>query len=96
MTGDLELCVSSVPALALLFGWHETRVRGRGTTTRIRDFPVSFSNIIWKLRAVNVDNIYLFSYDDESNALLEALPTIMELEDTLLYVIHLNATSCCG
>lgn len=50
-----------------------------------KPFPSCFSNMVWKPTATKVDNVYLFGYDDESDALLEAMPKIAELEAALLY-----------
>jgi hypothetical protein len=41
--------------------------------------------MIWKHTATKVDNVHLFGYDDESDALLEAMPKIAKPKATLLY-----------
>ncbi|KAI1132257.1 kinase-like protein [Nemania abortiva] len=48
-------------------------------------FPPCFSNMIWKPTAVRVGNTHLYDYNDESTALLEAMPKIAEPEAALLY-----------
>ncbi|KAI0536750.1 kinase-like protein [Xylaria digitata] len=50
-----------------------------------KPFPPSFSNIIWKPKAVKIDNVYLDGYHDETEGLLEKMPKIAEPEVTLLY-----------
>lgn len=50
-----------------------------------KPFPSCFSNMVWKPTAVRVDNVYLYGYNDESDALLDAMPKIAESEATLLY-----------
>ncbi|CZR62592.1 uncharacterized protein PAC_12489 [Phialocephala subalpina] len=48
-------------------------------------YPQCFSDIVWKPTATKIDNTYLHGYDDETDALLEAMPKISENEATLLY-----------
>jgi len=48
-------------------------------------FPSWFSEMVWNPRAVKVDNVYLSGYNDEWDALLEALPKIPEHEAALVY-----------
>lgn len=48
-------------------------------------FPSHFSDMVWNPRAVKVDNVYLSGYNDEWDALLEALPKIPEHEASLLF-----------
>lgn len=50
-----------------------------------KPFPPCFSDMVWKPTAVKVDNTYIFGYNDESLALLEAMPKIAEREAALLY-----------
>jgi serine/threonine-protein kinase SRPK3 len=50
-----------------------------------KPLPSCFSNMVWKPTAIKVDNVYLFGYDDASDALLEAMPKIEEPEAALLY-----------
>jgi serine/threonine-protein kinase SRPK3 len=44
-----------------------------------------FSDMVWKPTATKIDNTYLYGYDDETDALLEAMPKISEDEAALLY-----------
>lgn len=48
-------------------------------------FPSCFSDMAWKPTAVRVDNVYIFGYSDEGDAMLEAMPKIPEREAALLY-----------
>ena len=48
-------------------------------------FPPCFGNMIWKPTAVKVDNVYIYGFDDESDAMLDAMPKIAEHEAALLY-----------
>ncbi|KAI1760345.1 kinase-like protein [Hypoxylon sp. FL1150] len=50
-----------------------------------KPFPDCFSDMVWKPTAVKVDNVFLFGYNDGSDALLEAMPKIAEREAALLY-----------
>ncbi|KAI0399302.1 kinase-like protein [Xylaria palmicola] len=48
-------------------------------------FPSCFADMVWKPSAVKVDNVYLYGYNDGSDALLEVMPKIPEQEAALLY-----------
>ncbi|RDL42170.1 Uncharacterized protein BP5553_02149 [Venustampulla echinocandica] len=50
-----------------------------------KPYPQCFSDTVWKPTATEIDNTYLYGYDDETDALLEAMPKISENEAALLY-----------
>lgn len=50
-----------------------------------KPFPPYFWNMVWKPRAVKVDNVYLTGYNNEEEGLLEPMPRIDDHEASLLY-----------
>jgi serine/threonine-protein kinase SRPK3 len=50
-----------------------------------KPYPQCFSDTVWKPTATRIDNTYLHGYNDETDALLEAMPKISENEAALLY-----------
>lgn len=50
-----------------------------------KPYSQCFSDTVWKPTATKIDNIYLYGYDNETDALLEAMPMISENEAALLY-----------
>ncbi|KAG9228373.1 hypothetical protein BJ875DRAFT_500784 [Amylocarpus encephaloides] len=50
-----------------------------------KPYPQCFSDTVWKPTATKIDDTYLHGYDDETDALLEAMPKISENEAALLY-----------
>lgn len=50
-----------------------------------KPYPPCFSDMVWKPTATKIDNVYLYGYDDETDAMLEAMPKISDYEAALLY-----------
>ncbi len=48
-------------------------------------YPPSFADMVWKPKAVKIDNVYFHGYDDGTEELIEAMPKISETEAALLY-----------
>ena len=48
-------------------------------------FADCFSNMVWNPKAVKIDDVYLYGYDEEWESMREALPKIPPHEAALLY-----------
>jgi serine/threonine protein kinase len=57
----------------------------RGHEEEHEPFPPCFVDMVWKPSAVSIDDVYLYSYNEEYLELLEECPKIQNREAALLY-----------